>query len=136
MTLQLRNPRFLEDGRIDCEIVHPDRGWIPFTADPADPEPHGRSVHVALLLQGNIAPPLPPPPPDPDLLAAALRARRTAHLAATDWTQLPDAQASMSPDQRSAWTLYRQALRDLPQQEGFPQAPHWPDPPADLDQDI
>lgn len=36
---------------------------------------------------------------------------RNAVLAQTDWTQLPD-----SPADKQAWANYRQALRDLPQQ--------------------
>ena len=37
---------------------------------------------------------------------------RNAELAQTDWTQLPDA-----PTDKEAWAEYRQALRDLPQQD-------------------
>ena len=36
---------------------------------------------------------------------------RNAELAATDWTQLPDA-----PVSKTAWASYRQSLRDLPAQ--------------------
>jgi hypothetical protein len=36
---------------------------------------------------------------------------RNAELAASDWTQLPDA-----PVTKSAWASYRQSLRDLPAQ--------------------
>lgn len=36
---------------------------------------------------------------------------RNAQLAASDWTQLPDA-----PVDKTAWATYRQALRDLPSQ--------------------
>ena len=30
--------------RIDCKINHPVFGWIPFTADARDVEPHGRAI--------------------------------------------------------------------------------------------
>lgn len=49
---------------------------------------------------------------------------RNAQLAASDWTQLPDA-----PVDKQAWATYRQSLRDLPAQGGnadnaeFPTAP-------------
>jgi hypothetical protein len=49
---------------------------------------------------------------------------RNAKLAQSDWTQLPD-----SPVDKAAWATYRQALRDLPAQDGkaedaeFPTAP-------------
>jgi hypothetical protein len=42
---------------------------------------------------------------------AALRRRRDRELAATDWTQLPDA---MTAAKRKLWKDHRQALRDLP----------------------
>lgn len=51
-----------------------------------------------------------------DLDAARMRAERDALLRATDWTQLPDVpQAS-----RDYWAPYREALRNLPQQPGWP----------------
>jgi hypothetical protein len=40
-----------------------------------------------------------------------LRSNRDQLLAASDWTQLPDA-----PVDKAAWATYRQALRDLPNQ--------------------
>jgi hypothetical protein len=39
---------------------------------------------------------------------------RNRELAASDWTQLPDA-----PVDKTAWATYRQALRDLPAQGGL-----------------
>ena len=56
---------------------------------------------------------------------AALRAERNALLAASDWTQLPDAPTANA----AAWKVYRQALRDLPQQTTYPNAPQWPTAP-------
>jgi len=47
-----------------------------------------------------------------DYEAERVRARRTALLAACDWTALPD--SPLSEAQRIAWRAYRQALRDLP----------------------
>jgi hypothetical protein len=46
---------------------------------------------------------------------------RNAQLAASDWTQLPDA-----PVDRAAWATYRQALRDLPAQGGLADAAEFP----------
>lgn len=57
--------------------------------------------------------------------AAATRARRDRLLAACDWTQVSDA-----PVDAAAWATYRQALRDVPQQEGFPENITWPEAPA------
>jgi hypothetical protein len=56
--------------------------------------------------------------------AAAVRADRNARLAATDWTQIADSTAD-----KAAWATYRQALRDVPSQAGFPQSVTWPQEP-------
>lgn len=56
--------------------------------------------------------------------AAAVRADRNARLAATDWTQIADSTAD-----KRAWAAYRQALRDVPSQAGFPQSVTWPQEP-------
>lgn len=55
------------------------------------------------------------------LLADAARAERDQLLAACDWTQVNDA-----PVDAAAWATYRQALRDVPAQAGFPEAVEWP----------
>ncbi|MFH1914427.1 MAG: tail fiber assembly protein [Pseudomonadota bacterium] len=57
-------------------------------------------------------------------MAADIRAQRDRLLAECDWTQLAD--APLSEDERDAWTAYRQELRDVPQQAGFPDAVGWP----------
>jgi hypothetical protein len=55
----------------------------------------------------------------------ATRLRRDKLLSASDWTQVADA-----PVDQAAWAAYRQALRDVPQQEGFPDNITWPEAPA------
>ena len=55
----------------------------------------------------------------------AVRDNRNALLAGTDWTQLPDVPEAI----RNAYTEYRQALRDVPEQEGFPNDIIWPTKP-------
>lgn len=54
-------------------------------------------------------------------LAEMMRAKRDALLSASDWTQVADA-----PVDRTAWATYRHALRDVPDQPGFPNAIEWP----------
>jgi len=56
--------------------------------------------------------------------AQEVRQRRDTLLEQCDWTQLPD-----SPVDPAAWTTYRQELRDVPQQAGFPWNVTWPIPP-------
>jgi hypothetical protein len=59
-----------------------------------------------------------------DRAAAAARQKRNGLLAASDWTQLPDV-----PIDASAWRTYRQALRDVPSQPGWPYDLNWPSEP-------
>lgn len=69
------------------------------------------------------------PPADPNqALAAEVRAKRDALLTETDWTQVLDAPIDAAT--REAYRTYRQALRDLPEQAGFPQEVVWPELPA------
>jgi hypothetical protein len=55
---------------------------------------------------------------------AAIRSERDQKLADCDWTQLQD-----SPVNKEAWAQYRQDLRDVPQQGGFPFNVEWPTQP-------
>lgn len=56
-------------------------------------------------------------------LAAQIRAERDLRLMQTDWIYLPDV---TPPEDIAAWKAYRQALRDVPQQVGFPEGVVWP----------
>jgi hypothetical protein len=56
--------------------------------------------------------------------AKSVRASRTEKLKDSDWTQVAD-----SPVDQAAWATYRQALRDITAQEGFPWDIEWPEQP-------
>ena len=56
--------------------------------------------------------------------AASVRTSRSEKLKECDWTQLSD-----SPADRAAWATYRQALRDITKQAGFPWVVTYPDKP-------
>lgn len=56
--------------------------------------------------------------------ARIVRSERDSKLASCDWTQVSDA-----PVDKQAWALYRQALRDVPAQSGFPWDIQWPTEP-------
>ena len=57
-------------------------------------------------------------------LKAEIRADRDKLLSQSDWTQVAGA-----PVDQAAWANYRQALRDIPNQEGFPTNVAWPAKP-------
>jgi len=54
-----------------------------------------------------------------------VRLKRNLLLAETDWTQVADA-----PVSQEDWATYRQALRDIPSQAGFPNEVTWPTEPV------
>ena len=55
-----------------------------------------------------------------DRKAIEVRAERNGKIAACDWRMLIDSPGS------AGWKVYRQALRDVPQQAGFPENVVWP----------
>lgn len=55
-------------------------------------------------------------------LASVAREQRNHLLAGSDWTQLADYLKLDKAD----WTVYRQALRDMTKQAGFPKSIDWP----------
>ena len=61
---------------------------------------------------------------------ALMRQQRTDLLAASDWVELPSATSRLTAEKLEAWATYRQALRDVPEQEGFPNEITWPTQPA------
>lgn len=63
--------------------------------------------------------------PLPDTSAQDARLERSKRLTVTDWTQ----NADIPQATKDKWALYRQALRDVPQQAGFPNNIVWPTPP-------
>lgn len=59
---------------------------------------------------------LEPKPSKPIDIPTYIRTKRVAALAETDWTQLPD--SPLSQEMREAYAIYRQAWRDLPDNQG------------------
>jgi len=106
---------------------------------PADAVPIDGETHTALLRQqseGKCIVPGPdgapiatdqPLPPN-DVLAGNMRADRNRLLTDCDWTQVSD--APVTDEQRAAWCIYRQALRDLPETTADLAAVVWPVAPA------
>jgi len=56
--------------------------------------------------------------------AKAMREQRGEKLKDSDWTQVADA-----PVDKAVWATYRQELRDVTAQSGFPWTITWPDAP-------
>ncbi|HSG62452.1 MAG TPA: tail fiber assembly protein [Pseudomonadales bacterium] len=60
-----------------------------------------------------------------EIYLARMRYWRDTELARTDWTQVADA-----PVDKTAWAIYRQALRDLPASNADPRKIELPNAPA------
>jgi len=128
--MNYRNAKYIDTTRIDCEIEHPDYGWIPYTLDPADTDMtiNNDDLLAAMSAAGDVAAYVPPTQAELDAtLSAQLRRERDGLLAEVDaiagnalrW-------ATLSAEQQDAWAVYRQALLDVPQQAGFPNDVVWP----------
>jgi len=63
-----------------------------------------------------------------EMWAVDYRARRNRDLSESDYTQLAD---YPNPN-KALWATYRQQLRDLPEQAGFPRTVTYPDKPGQL----
>lgn len=74
------------------------------------------------------------PEPTTEEIAAQVRARRDALLAETDFLMMPD--YPLGEEDATALKTYRQGLRDVPTQEGFPTEITWPDFPATLSKKV
>ena len=61
------------------------------------------------------------------VLAASARQKRDRLIAATDYLVTPD--YPISDDRLAKVKIYRQALRDIPEQSGFPRTITWPEKP-------
>ena len=61
------------------------------------------------------------------VLAASARQKRDRLIAVTDYLVTPD--YPIESDRLAKVKIYRQALRDIPEQSGFPRTITWPDKP-------
>jgi len=60
--------------------------------------------------------------------SAEVRQQRNQLLTECDWTQLAD--SPLDADAKLAWALYRETLRNVPEQPGFPWNVEWPPTPG------
>lgn len=125
--MEYRNPIFLQDGRIDCEINHEKFGWIPFTCDPSDAGALFDTAALFEKMKPHAAPYSPPPPLTDEEVAAEIRDRRNQFLSETDWIVIKAYERNENIP--AEWEIYRQALRDITTQTGFPHDVIWPTKP-------
>jgi hypothetical protein len=63
-----------------------------------------------------------------NLAIADVLPKRQRLLYASDWTQIPN--GPLTTAQQEAWATYRQELRDIPEQSGYPFNVIFPTPPS------
>ena len=68
------------------------------------------------------------PTEDTAELEKQIRAMRNGMLQICDWVVIKSSESGYPVP--TEWAIYRQSLRDVPQQPGFPQNVVWPQPPA------
>ena len=100
---------------------------IPFSASLNDLETHGVDLYNrAIALEFGPIVEFEPPVISPSDLASIARQKRNELLKQSDWTQLND----IPEDTQLLWQPYRQELRDISKQPGFPTEIEWPTPPV------
>jgi len=130
---EARNAVYIDaDGNIDCEINHPEYGWIPYTLRNDDTDTTVDNTAVKAILGSNLAAYVPPTQEELDAQAAAsVRAQRDNLLRGVvdPIVSNPLRWADMTAEQQAAWTAYRTALLDITDQAGFPHSVTWPTKP-------
>ena len=137
--------KFLNGKPVCCgDISLPDdvtRAWFESSCNvcmesDTEPEFYTRWVHTPADSPDNVA------PKDADMrgiviyltdaeydtvLAASARQKRDRLIATTDYLVTPD--YPIESDRLAKVKIYRQALRDIPEQSGFPRTIAWPEKP-------
>ena len=111
---------------LDCDVNfdHLPEEYVSFTARASGDMEHTHQIFAECVAGkwGTIAEYVPPPI---EFYEEMVRFDRNRLLAATDWTQAADVPQAV----KDLWAPYRQALRDVPQQAGFPTDVTWPTKP-------
>ena len=126
------NPSWVnaEHTTIACDVDFDDlsEATVPFAAVASGDYPHSHEIFARCVAGdfGAIAEYFAPPAPTTEELAAVARSNRNTLLTETDWTQAADVPQAT----KDLWAPYRQALREVPEQVGFPIAIVWPTKPV------
>jgi len=127
---EFRNAKYFTETIIDCEINHPDLGWVPFSCNPND---SGSTVDVEKLYKElKASNPTPYSAPTEEEInekkAIVIRMQRD-NLLGRDVDPIvtnPLRWDSLSTETQNKVKTYRNALLDVPQQVGFPNSATFP----------
>lgn len=133
--MEYRNAKYISPTNIDCEIKHEVYGWVPYSLNPDDTDEtvDNGALLAAMDAAGDVAAYVPPTQAELDAtLSEQLREERDSLLLEVDaFVGNPLRWGSLSAEQQDAWAVYRQALLDVPQQDGFPNDVVWPVKPQE-----
>lgn len=131
--MEWRNAKQINEfGWLDCEINHPEFGWIPYTLDPNDRD---MTIDNAVLLRAigkNFEAYVPPPPPTAEEIfsqkAGEVRTERDRRLSeeVDPIVTNPLRWADLTSEQQGKVAAHRRALLDVTDQAGFPDSVEWP----------
>lgn len=101
---------------------------LPFHATPYDEMEYGRDLYHRCMAGevGPVADWQPPPLADAE---AFVRMQRNQLLIATDYVEFASYRATKTPEFLAVWDAYRQALRDVTNQPGYPYEVTFPTKP-------
>ena len=123
------NPKWAnaEHTLIECVVDFVEHGPSPFGAVASGDLAHTHEIFERCVNGdfGPIVEYVPPPLSTQEQLVNGIRFRRNELLQQSDWTQLPDVPQAT----KDLWATYRQSLRDITTQSGFPTDVVWPSQP-------
>lgn len=119
----LSDPTYKDFAHLD-QVYDPQQYYIdPTTATPIEipkqPSPNHAFSYDTYAWEINI-----------NVATKRMRNIRDGLLSDSDWTDTLSSKNRLGDDLYSQWQTYRQALREVPEQAGFPLAIVWPTPPA------
>lgn len=135
MKPEYRNARYIgNDDRVDCEIKHPEYGWIPYTLDPQDADMtiDNNELLLEMSKRKDVAPYV--APTQEEIVGEAARNARYKRdiILGSEVDPIvtnPLRWADMKPEKQQEWADYRLALLAVPEQSGFPLDINWPTKP-------
>lgn len=130
---EARNASFIDAvGTIDCEINHPEFGWIPYTISDLDTDTTIDNAAIKALLGSDVAAYVPPTQDELDAQAAMQIRSQRDYLLKTEVDPVvsnPLRWADMTTGQQNTWSQYRADLLNITDQGGFPHDIVWPTQP-------
>jgi hypothetical protein len=127
-----KNPKFVDEActRVDMIVKFVEMpNEVPFTATPDDVMPYGVEL-LNRALSGEAGPVAPWEPLPYEVVANMVKDHRLNLLEQSDYIDLASYRATKSPEHLAAWDFYRQQLRDVTSQSGYPYEVVWPTKPT------